>query len=112
MCLREVDFGSVLPHPEPHRSLVNYNVRTTFSGEFSDPVRHQIRGGFCRLPINVRSRKARYLRDLSHVLGTFQADSEDAKKQPFGQPETLPKSSRFAFEGSQMRQIAFGSHVC
>ena len=58
VCPREVDFGLRFAPPRTSQKSGKSGVWTTFSGKFSDPVRHQIRGGFCRLPINVRSRKA------------------------------------------------------
>ena len=103
--------GPFLAPPERQRSLVNYNVGSTFSPDFLDPVRDQIRRRFCRFPKNARSRKARYLRHLSYLLATYHGRSVEGKKHPFGPPLAQPKNGHFSFGGSQMRQIAFGSHA-
>jgi len=97
--------------PEPHRSLVNYEVRSTFSLHFRNPVRDHIRCTFSRFSKNARGRKARYLQYNSDVLGTCQGGAVEAKKGPFFTSWDLRKSDLFRMEASQMRQIAIGSQV-
>ena len=100
-----------LAPPEPHRSLVNYDVPSTFSPDFRDPVRDHFRCTFSRFSKNARGRQARYLRYISYVLGTGQGGPGEVKKRPFFAPWSRPKSDLFHMEGSQTCQIAVGSQV-